>query len=649
VVLEKIGRYEILGQLGRGAMGVVYKALDPTIGRTVALKTMRLDVEGPETSELLQRFRTEARLAGVLNHPNIVTIYDADEINGLFYMAMEYIEGKTLHQLLLQERVLSTERVLDLSRQICAGLDAASAQRVVHRDIKPANIMILPGGMVKIMDFGIAKAGGGMTSTGEVLGTPTYMSPEQVKGHLLDGRSDLFSFGVILYEMVTGAKPFVGDNIAAILYKIVNEEPIPLQELNPAIHRGLICVILKALAKAPPDRYQLGSDLVKALENYESIPPGAKHTSSVFPKESTPANVKQPERARKGVLTSGEVVMSRVSGKKPLMTQKSIPPLPLMAAVLAIIVVVVSGVVSLMKHEQAKQRVAEKQLLQQKSAEQAAKTPPSPLPEGTAIPTPLPTPMPLGEASSNQPVLRPSGPTSSAGALGELVLSTDPDGAEVKIDGASQSGQQTPFTATAVSPGPHTVTFSKNGYTAETRVVEVHAGRQEFLRAFMKTISLTATASISSDPAGAAILIDDKEIANVTPTQVVLSPGAHRIAVRKGGFEEATTDIDSQEGQMYNFAPTLKPMGPAKDTHSNFFSRFFSGGGNKVLVEMHSDPRGAEILVNGQPYSKTTPAEISLPPGEYQITFQLPDYKPSHRTLVVEKGPVIHIEETLQK
>jgi serine/threonine-protein kinase len=204
MALEKIGRYEIVGQLGKGAMGVVYRAMDPTIGRTVALKTMRLDVQGPDSSELLARFRNEARLAGVLNHPNIVTIYDAGETGGLFYMAMEYIEGKTLYQLMLQEHALSMETVLDLSRQICAGLDAASAQRVVHRDIKPANIMILPSGTVKITDFGIAKSGGSMTSTGEVLGTPNYMSPEQVKGKPLDGRSDLFSFGVILYEMITG-------------------------------------------------------------------------------------------------------------------------------------------------------------------------------------------------------------------------------------------------------------------------------------------------------------------------------------------------------------------------------------------------------------------------------------------------------------
>src|SRR5712692_5304959 len=282
MALEKIGRYEIVGQLGKGAMGIVYKALNPTIGRTVALKTMRLDVQGPETSEMLARFRNEARLAGVLNHPNIVTIYDAGEINGLCYMAIEYIEGKTLYQLLLQEHALTMEKVLDLARQICAGLDAASAQRVVHRDIKPANIMILPSGTVKIMDFGIAKAGGSMTSTGEVLGTPNYMSPEQVKGKPLDGRSDLFSFGVILYEMLTGEKPFLGQNVTTIIYKIVHESPIAPRDLDVTIHPGLSAIVVRALAKSPDERYQSRADLVHHFENY--IVTGAPmHATSVLP------------------------------------------------------------------------------------------------------------------------------------------------------------------------------------------------------------------------------------------------------------------------------------------------------------------------------------------------------------------------------
>src|SRR5437660_8710406 len=270
--LQKVARYEIVEELGRGAMGLVYKALDPTIGCIVALKTMRLDVHGLETEDMLRRFKNEARAAGLLNHPNIVTIYDAGEQEGMFYIAMEYIQGTTLHALLTEKRVLTAEEVIELSRQMCKGLDYAHSNGIIHRDIKPANIMFTADGTVKIMDFGIAKAGGGMTNTGQVLGTPNYMSPEQVKGKQLDGRSDLFSFGVILYEMITGQKPFTGDNVTTIIYKIIHEEPIPPRELDANVHPGLNAVITKALAKHPDMRYQTGAALVRDLSNYQALP-----------------------------------------------------------------------------------------------------------------------------------------------------------------------------------------------------------------------------------------------------------------------------------------------------------------------------------------------------------------------------------------
>ena len=268
---QTVGRYEVIGELGRGAMGVVYKAKDPTIGRTVAMKTMRVDTHGLETEDMLRRFKNEARAAGLLNHPNIVTIFDAGEQDGMFYIAMEFIEGTTLHSMLAERRVLSPDEAIRISRQICKALDYAHAGGIIHRDIKPANIMITANGQVKIMDFGIAKAGGGMTSTGQVLGTPNYMSPEQVKGKPLDGRSDLFSFGVMLYEMLTGEKPFVGQNVTTIIYKIVHENPIAPRDLDVTIHPGLSTVVSKALAKDPEDRYQSGADLVRDLENYKSI------------------------------------------------------------------------------------------------------------------------------------------------------------------------------------------------------------------------------------------------------------------------------------------------------------------------------------------------------------------------------------------
>src|SRR6266481_1908831 len=280
--LQTVGRYEINGELGRGAMGVVYKATDPTIGRTVALKTMRLDVHGLDAKEMVRRFQNESRAAGVLNHPNIVTIYDAGEQDGIFYIAMEFIEGTTLYETLTEKRVLATDEVLQLARQISCGLDYAHSNGIVHRDIKPANIMITPNGTVKIMDFGIAKSGGQVTNTGQVLGTPNYMAPEQVKGRQLDGRSDLFSFGVILYEMLTGEKPFVGQNVTTIIYKIVNENPIPPRDLDATIHPGLSAIAVKALAKSPDERYQSGAQLVRDLETYK-LAGSALHATTVLP------------------------------------------------------------------------------------------------------------------------------------------------------------------------------------------------------------------------------------------------------------------------------------------------------------------------------------------------------------------------------
>src|SRR6266567_3565453 len=278
--LQTVGRYEINGELGRGAMGVVYKATDPTIGRTVALKTMRLDVHGLDAKEMVRRFQNESRAAGVLNHPNIVTIYDAGEQDGIFYIAMEFIEGITLHELMAEKRVLPADEVIQLARQICCGLDYAHSNGIVHRDVKPANIMITPNGTVKIMDFGIAKSGGSVTNTGQILGTPNYMSPEQVKGRPLDGRADLFSMGVILYEMLTGEKPFAGQNVTTIIYKIVNEIPIAPRDLDVTVHPGLSAIVTKVLAKSPEDRYQTGAEMVRDLENYKLAGPALQNATT---------------------------------------------------------------------------------------------------------------------------------------------------------------------------------------------------------------------------------------------------------------------------------------------------------------------------------------------------------------------------------
>ena len=216
---KKIDRYEILGELGHGAMGVVYKGRDPIIDRLVAIKTIRFDrlYEEQEIQGLKDRFFKEAQAAGKLSHPNIVTIFDVGEDRGLSYIAMEYVEGEVLSQYLLQDHLLPVDEVLEIIAQAAEALDFAHQRKIVHRDIKPANIMRTSEGQIKVMDFGIAKfPSSTLTQAGSILGTPSYMSPEQIRGEDLDGRSDLFSLGCILYELLTGVKPFRGESLAAL-------------------------------------------------------------------------------------------------------------------------------------------------------------------------------------------------------------------------------------------------------------------------------------------------------------------------------------------------------------------------------------------------------------------------------------------------
>ena len=272
--VTKAGRYELSEELGRGAMGVVCKALDPVIGRTVAVKTLRLSEEGTGMTheELISRFQTEARAAGLLSHPNIVVVYDAGEEEGLFYITMEYVEGRSLQALLDSRQAFPLPRIMRLMEQACSALGYAHQHHVVHRDIKPANLMLTPDDTLKITDFGTAKIlQFGTAMTQQVVGTPSYMSPEQVKGRRVDGRSDIFSLGVILYELVTGEKPFPGRNITTVIYKIVNEDPIPPRELDSTIHPGLSSVITRALAKDPRARFQSCQEMFEALQRYREI------------------------------------------------------------------------------------------------------------------------------------------------------------------------------------------------------------------------------------------------------------------------------------------------------------------------------------------------------------------------------------------
>jgi len=264
-----LGRYQVEKELGQGAMGIVYLGKDPKINRSVAIKTMALsnEFEGSELEEVKERFFREAESAGRLNHAGIVSIYDAGEESDLAYIAMELLKGYDLDEHIKTDSLLPLAQVLRIGIECAEALDYAHQQKVVHRDIKPSNIMYDPDtGSVKITDFGIARiTDSSKTRTGTVLGTPNYMSPEQCMGKKVDGRADLFSLGVVLYQLSTGALPFKGESMATLMYAIVNEPPIDIRTVKPDIPTTVRKVIHNAIGKKPDKRYQTGKKLAAHL------------------------------------------------------------------------------------------------------------------------------------------------------------------------------------------------------------------------------------------------------------------------------------------------------------------------------------------------------------------------------------------------
>jgi len=676
---DKIGRYEITGELGKGAMGVVYKAIDPNIGRPVALKTMRVDLHGADMQDMLKRFQNEARAAGVLNHPNIVTIYDAGEYEGVFYIAMEHIPGRTLAQLLAEVRVVSAEQLVNIGTQICAGLDYAHIKKVIHRDIKPPNIMIAPDGTVKIMDFGIAKAGASLTHTGEVLGTPNYMSPEQVKGKELDGRTDLFSTGVILYEMATGERPFSGQNVTTIIYKIIHENPAAPRELDVTVHPGLSQVIAKCLAKDPEERYQSGADLATALKSYKIISvaeprgtavPFLSPSSTGFltrPMQAVPPTVLRTTAGATGIAAAKATVEraapTAVINPKPatVYAPKKTVSTGVIAVVLVVVLAAAAGVIGLLRHPKAEETPAEPS---------QASVPSPPSPSGTKPSPVVPTnqdshatqpPEPANSVAPSNPVL-PKGqgakPATSS-EIGTLRVTSSPPGAQIEIDGVSQDWYQTPFNTPPMKAGTHSVRAQMAGLTPQTRQVEVVPGQKVVLD--FQLTGDKAIYNIASSPSGGEIVIDGVASGRLTPSQMMLTPGQHRVVIRLEGFAPAEVTTDAAAGQAINVAPVLRaknstvftqqpaPEGPSIGGMGKV-RRFYSEGEipeGMGALQVRTRPKGVTIMVDNAPIAKLSPFRFPLRPGTHHITLQKDGFQTVTRTIQVEPGRQLEIDEIL--
>jgi eukaryotic-like serine/threonine-protein kinase len=568
--MERAGRYEIVEEIGRGAMGVVYKAYDPVINRTVAIKTMLSQGLAPGDFEAFRaRFQFEAQSAGTLTHPNIITVYDFGEEEGMLYLAMEYMQGTSLQKLVEEQKILPLETISPIMEQVGSALDFAHLHKIVHRDVKPANIMILDSGLVKVTDFGAAKGAATNLTTraGQLLGTPNYMSPEQAKGRTLDGRSDIFALGVILYELLTGEKPFYGESVTTVIYKVVHETPIPPRELDPTIHPGLNFVVSKALAKAPDDRYQSCRELVDDLKNYRNLGAMAASNETVVltrPLVATPRPVAtlitSVPAAAVGVSPAPQPATSANAFGKgayatPVATAAA-PPHPTgvtptheekhsrLAWLLPVALLVLALIVGLILYlKRAAPPLADNRPAASPAGPSSTAQPSSQgQPNETKPADNKPSAGTSGVAPSEPPVSRPLSKTpekapKSAG-MGTLNIQSNV-AAKILIDGTLRDGWLTPHSA-QVPAGKHRVSLVADKYQTASQEVQVTAGGEQPVN-FELTAVLGAL-RIETTPPGLEVFIDGKS-SGLSPVTVSLPAGSHNLKVSAppGGADRVET------------------------------------------------------------------------------------------------------------
>jgi serine/threonine-protein kinase len=663
--MAKAGRYEILGELGRGAMGVVYRAVDPVIGRNVAVKTIRLTEEGTGLSrpELLSRFQTEARAAGLLTHPNIVVVYDAGEEDGLYYITMELVLGKSLQATFDAGDAFPVPRIIRILEQTCSALQFAHERNIVHRDIKPANLMLTGDDTVKVTDFGTAKIlqFGTVQQTTHVMGTPSYMSPEQVKGRPVDGRTDIFSLGVVLYEMLTGEKPFPGQSITTVIYKIVNEDPIPPRQLNPSIHPGLNEIVMRALAKDPDLRYQSCREMLEDLRSYRSLGGNERNPDAtlISPRQgagqpfATPTKpLRTPYPGDPATAAAAHSLQHRTSS--PLQTPAvrrtgSLPPFeppkeqssPVATALAALFLlgVIIFGGIRLRPELQAVRAV-------NNSSQTHSNVPAPAVPKPVSIDASVPAENPGGAPSpgdststpssepvesANPPAERPSAP---AVAVKKAEPAISPAASDYKRQIEQVIAEKNLSGRVKVNATASTLTLAGKLHTAD------HASLLKFMR------NAPSNVRVVDD-----IQYDDTPVA----TTGQRDSGAHPVPVPGMSAIHIISDVIGAKATLFgpsgqtpsycqtpcsfnNLDPGRYSLQVQKDDYAPLQTAVELKSGQALDQKVHlealvrglfvsSRPAGADIFVNGAKQSGQTPATLPLAPGQYDLVLRLPGYE----------------------
>jgi serine/threonine protein kinase len=709
-------RFEVLRELSNDDCGATYKAFVRGTQRAIAVRCVR---PHPATSLDINAILQHANNARALNSPYIVHLLEAYESDGIVYLVIDYAEGALLAPALGTAK-MSDWDLADVSRQICSAIDHAASLQVSHQNLHPGNVIQEWDGTVKLLDYGVpANPVHRAQNSPEAIQSLHYLSPEQARGGPVDRCSNLFSWGAVLYEMVTGKKAFPGAQASAILEQITSVTPAAPRIVQAGVHQGLSKIIMKALAKLPHERYQTGAELLHDLDHYKdritiapkpapgAVPakpaksegevpeptsapqviravatpvvpptklatPAVMHSSVLVPPRPAPTPKlaplapAEPAKPRLAPTPRSEFL---IVGPKPSapeaapvpapqtvgVQQTEKPPEPqasapsvsrrpnsrlFLFAAAAALLILVAAAIGVWGHHKKPVAPRQNAPLQATPVEQ---------PVIAEIPGPQ-TVAPI--ASTNGGKKKKAAPVAVAAPapmLGNLSVSSAPQGAAIEIDGhASQF--VTPHTAPALAAGSHTIRVSKAGYESITRTIDVQAGQTATLN--IPLTELRATLVISSDPPGALVSINGEKSNRTTPVTVMLLKGRYVIALSKQGFLPAESSIEAVPGQSYKVSPHLAPLGNAdaiKDVGK--LKRLFGGGDHAQMgkVQFRTVPKGAVVSVNGKPMKKQTPMELFFPGGVYELTVALPGYKTVQKTITVTENASQAVEIQLER
>jgi serine/threonine-protein kinase len=651
-----VGRFVIRRLLGQGGMGQVYEAEDTRLKRPVALKRMAPQLRADE--HYRRRFLKEAECASRLTHQHIAGIYDVFEQEGEVFLVMEFVAGETLRQRLL--RPIGVEELLDIFSQCTTALVAAQEQGIVHRDIKPENIMLTASLQAKILDFGVARvqprAGEATTqsvlsTTGGMAGTLAYMPPESLLEKAVDGRSDIFSLGVTLYEAVTGQHPFLTDTFLNTMERILHHAPPPVNLVNQKAPAELARIISKTLSKTPADRYATSADLLVDLRALHRTITFPALTSPVPPPIEPPAVRQTPPPAAVPARTATQATVSKRTGMSA--TTKVLAG---MAAA-----VVLGGGLFLFWPGRGRLSWVWARLAPVESpvVEPVGPITPDPPPPDVGVPqpasppdlalTPEPTtPPPVTPPAAEQPKplvpplsTRPPTPP----APGNVEVITDVTAARAVLTASDGKVQEctTPCRFEDLSPGRYTMQVNKSGYRTLRRILEVRAGR--LVSENQKLEPQKASLEITSNPSQAEVFVNGERQTSLTPATIWLAPGAYSIRVQKAGYgrHEGSVELKDEEIRGLNFQLQAQPQAQPQPQPPASRPQSRAVG----WIEMRTVPPGADILVNGSSTGRRTPFRLELPAGQHNLTLFLRGYQSVQKTITVLEDQTVPLQEVL--